>query len=115
MAELVQLTKTIYSSNINNVINNNFNQLVPQTTQTEDTPDLTVNEFFNQYNTLFFDIPPSGSDESHLGLATRSLEYLGVSIEDLQSEIDYLRQENVELKNQILQVTGLNPGEIEEI
>ena len=43
MAELVQLTKTIYSSNINNVINNNFNQLVPQTTQTEDTPDLTVN------------------------------------------------------------------------
>jgi len=115
MAELVQLTKTIYSSNINNVINNNFNQLVPQTTQTVDIPDLTVNEFFNQYNTLFFDIPPSGSDESHLGLATRSLEYLGVSIEDLQSEIDYLRQENVELKNQILQVTGLNPGEIEEI
>ena len=49
MAELVQLTKTIYSSNINNVINNNFNQLVPQTTQTEDTPDLTVNEFFEQY------------------------------------------------------------------
>jgi hypothetical protein len=115
MAELVQLTKTIYSSNINNVIDNNFNQLVPQTTQTVDIPDLTVNEFFNQYNTLFFDIPPSGSDESHLGLATRSLEYLGVSIEDLQSEIDYLRQENVELKNQILQVTGLNPGEIEEI
>ena len=115
MAELVQLTKTIYSSNINNVINNNFNQLVPQSTQTEDTPDFTVNELFEQYNNLFFEIPPSGSDESHLGLATRSLEYLGVSIEDLQSEIDYLRQENVELKNQILQVTGLNPGEIEEI
>jgi hypothetical protein len=67
------------------------------------------------HNLLFFEIPPSGSDDSHLGLATKSLDYLGVSLEDLQSELDYLRQENVELKNQILQVTGLNPGEIEEI
>ena len=64
---------------------------------------------------MFFEIPPSGSDNSHLGLATKSLEYLGVSLDDLQAEIDSLRQENVELKNQILQVTGLNPGEIEEI
>lgn len=116
MAEqIVELRKTIYSNSINNVINNNFNQLVPPSTQTESTPDMTVGEFFQQYNTIFFEIPPSGSDESHLGLATRSLEYLGVSLEDLQSEVDYLRQENVELKNQILQVTGLNPGEIEEI
>ena len=64
---------------------------------------------------MFFEIPPSGSDNSHLGLATKSLEYLGVSLDDLQAEIDSLRQENVELKNQILQVTGLNPDEIEEI
>lgn len=115
MAEIVKLEKTIYSNNINNVINSGFTQLVPPPIQTEDVPDMTVSEFFDQYNNLFFEIPPSGSDDSHLGLATRSLEYLGVSIEDLQSELDYLRQENVELKNQILQVTGLNPGEIEEI
>lgn len=115
MAEIIKLEKTIYSNSINNVVDNKFNQLIPVQTPTEDVPDLSVNEFFDQYNVLFFDIPPSGSDESHLGIATRSLEYLGVSIEDLQSEIDYLRQENVELKNQILQVTGLNPGEIEEI
>jgi len=115
MAELVKLEKTIYSNSINNIINNGFTQLIPTQTQVETTPDLTVSEFFNQYNILFFDIPLSGSDESHLGLATRSLEHLGVSLDDLQSELDYLRQENVELKNQILQVTGLNPGEIEEI
>jgi hypothetical protein len=115
MAELIKLEKTIYSNSINNIINNGFTQLVPQSTETIATPDLDVNGFFKQYNLLFFEIPPSGSDESHLGLATKSLEYLGVSIEDLQSELDYLRQENVELKNQILQVTGLNPSEIEEI
>lgn len=115
MSETVQIEKTIYSNDINNVINNGFTQLVPQTTETKFQPDMSVDEFFNQYNTLFYEIPLSGSDNTHLGLATKSLEYLGVSIEDLQSELDYLRQENVELKNQILQVTGLNPGEIEEI
>lgn len=115
MAEIVKIEKTIYSNNINNVINNQFTQLVPTSTETVATPDLDVNGFFEQYDLLFFEIPPSGSDNSHLGLATKSLEYLGVSLDDLQAEIDSLRQENVELKNQILQVTGLNPGEIEEI
>jgi len=115
MSEIVKIQKTIYSNTISNVIDNGFTQLVPKTTETTFKPDLSVSEFFDQYNTIFFEIPPSGSDESHLGLATKSLDYLGVSLEDLQSEVDYLRQENVELKNQILQVTGLNPGEIEEI
>lgn len=115
MSEIVKLEKTIYSNNINNVINNGFTQLIPPETETISQPDMSIDEFFQQYDLLFFEIPPSGSDNSHLGLVTRSLEYLGVSIEDLQSELDYLRQENVELKNQILQVTGLNPGEIEEI
>lgn len=115
MSEIVKIEKTIYSNSINNVINNGFTQLVPQTTETTTKPDMSVDEFFQQYDLLFFEIPPSGSDNSHLGIATKSLEYLGVSLDDLQSELDYLRQENVELKNQILQVTGLNPGEIEEI
>jgi len=115
MAEIVKIEKTIYSNSINNVINNNFNQLIPPSTETTSSADLSIDEFFQQYDLLFFEIPPSGSDNSHLGLSTKSLEYLGVSLDDLQSELDYLRQENVELKNQILQVTGLNPGEIEEI
>lgn len=115
MEEQVRIEKTIYSSNVINVINSEFNQLVPKVTQIDSTPDLDVDQFFDLYDSLFFDIPLSGSDESHLGLATKSLEHLGVSIEDLQSELDYLRQENVELKNQILQSTGLNPGDIEEI
>jgi hypothetical protein len=115
MSDVVKIQKLIYSNNINTVVDNKFNQLIPTIAETTFKPDLTVGEFFQQYDNLFYNIPLSGSDESHLGLATKSLEYLGVSLEDLQSEVDYLRQENVELKNQILQVTGLNPGEIEEI
>ena len=116
MAEQVKIQKTIYSlQSFNNVVNTQFSQLAQSKNDTPSEPTLDIPEFFELYDTLFYSIPLSGSDESHLGLATRSLEYLGVSLEDLQSELDYLRQENVELKNQILQVTGLNPGEIEEI
>lgn len=113
----VQIQKTIYSrTQVENVINTNFTELVPPSSSLLPvTPDMTVSDFFNQYNTIFFEIPPSGSDESHLGLATKSLEYLGLSLDDLQSEIDFLRQENAELKNQIVQISNFNPGDLEDI
>jgi len=56
------------------------------------------------------EIPPSGSDQSHLALATRSLEYIGLSLEDLQLEIDTLREENINLKNQLLLASEIEIG-----
>jgi hypothetical protein len=115
MSEIIKVQKTIYSDNISNVINTNFTQLIPPSIDIPSTPDLTVEEFFDQYNTLFFEIPPSGSDNTHLGLINKSLDYIGLSLDDLQSEIEYLRQENVELKNQILQTSKINIGEFQEL
>ena len=115
MSEIIKVQKTIYSNNINNVINTNFSQFIPPSTDTIIEPDLTVEEFFDQYNVLFFEIPPSGSDSSHLGLINKSLDYIGLSLDDLQSEIEYLRQENVELKNQILQTSKINIGEFQDL
>lgn len=115
MSEIIKVQKTIYSSNISNIIDTNFNQLIPSSTDIPSTPDLTVDEFFDQYNLLFFEIPPSGSDNSHLGLVDKSLDYIGLSLDDLQSEIEYLRQENVELKNQILQTSKINIGNFQEL
>lgn len=114
MSEVVQIQKTIYGlQGINSVINTNFSELVPPQPATGSVNDsLTVDEFFNQYNNIFFDIPPSGSDNSHLGLATRSLEYLGLSLPDLQEEISSLRQENVELKNQVLTLSNTKIGDL---
>lgn len=114
--ENVQIEKTIYGlQSFNNVVDTNFSQLVSNNTSTlpeEDT--FNVNDFFDQYNNLFLEIPLSGSDDTHLGLATKSLEYLGMSLEDLQNEISFLRQENTELKNQVLQLSNLDPGELED-
>ena len=110
-----ELQKTIYSLNsFNNVVDTNFSQLAktasPLAPSSATTLDKTVSQFFQEYDSLFFEIPPTGSDESHLGLATRSLEYLGLSLETLQKEIDDLREENVNLKNQIILTSEINTG-----
>ena len=114
----ITIQKTIYSlDEFNNVVDTEFSELASSATPTDGlaTPDMTVADFFSQYDSLYYEIPVSGSDESHLGLASRSLAQVGVSLEDLQAEISYLRQENTDLKNQILQLSSLNPGDLEEV
>jgi len=114
MAEQVKIQKTIYGlQSFNNIIDTNFKQLIrtqPTSVSTPESTEQSIINFFEQYNTLFFDIPLSGSDESHLGLATKSLDYLGVSLNDLTTEISNLREENIELKNQILLSSQINIG-----
>jgi hypothetical protein len=110
----IQIQKTIYSlDNFNNVVNTQFSQLAKQNQAIDNdglTPDMTVDQFFNEYDILFFDIPPTGSENSHLTLATRSLEYIGLSLDDLQNEISLLREENIDLKNQILLASQIELG-----
>lgn len=114
MAEQVQIQKTIYNlQGFNNIVDTNFNQLArtkPITSENIGSIEENIQDFFEQYNSLFYEIPPSGSDNSHLGLATKSLEYLGISLDDLTTEISNLREENIELKNQILLSSQINIG-----
>jgi hypothetical protein len=114
MAEQIKVQKTIYGLNsVEAYIDTNFNQFInPPKKETPVTLDQTVEEFFQQYDDLFYEIPISGSDNSHLELATRSLEYAGLSFEDLQLEIDTLREENINLKNQILLTTQIPTGSL---
>ena len=112
MSEQVKIQKTIYGlQSFNNVINTDFSELITTGQSTSSaSPDMTVPQFFNEYDILFYEIPKDGSDNSHLGLATRSLEYLDISLEDLQNEINELREENVNLQNQILLTSQINIG-----
>jgi len=108
MAEPVNIVRKIYGKNtFTNVVDVSFSQLVPKDGDTADTErSPTLETFFSDYESLFYDIPPSGSENSHLSLVEKSADYLGLNLEDLREEIANLREENVVLKSQILILTN---------
>lgn len=107
MSETITVGRKIYGKNtFLNVVDTEFKQLAPQEPKILDAPPTTVEKFFDDYGTLFYDIPPSGSTNSHQELINKSSEYLGVSLEDLESEIRILREENVALKNQLFTISN---------
>ena len=109
MAQQVQLTKQVYDKNqYQKVIDTSFTQLVQPFTQDTGSALPSVNQFFDYYNQLFFDIPKFGETNSHEYLIQTSQEYIGPSnivndeIQALIDEITELRQENLDLQQQLL-------------
>ena len=91
-------------------INTQFSQLgVTSITQAiAETP--TVEEFFQLYDELFYDIPALGSTNSHEYLVRTSGEYINFDeqseiIQALQEEITGLREENLQLQIQAVENT----------
>jgi hypothetical protein len=109
MAEQIQLNRTVYGKiTYPNVINTEFTQLLRPSSGEE--PTLTIDEFFQAYNDLFFEIPLLGDYNTHQELVKRSTEYIGVTqtsdeIEVLLEEINQLRLENLNLQQQIDDLT----------
>ena len=95
--EKIKLKKDFLTNqDANNTIDRSFSELISKKTQ------ITLNEFFDYYNYLFYDIPRVG-DLSHTELADRSREYIGnpgpyldprdQEIQRLNAEIDSLQQD----------------------
>ena len=111
MAQQVTLTKQVYDKNqYQKVIDTSFTQLVQPVTTPTGSALPTVNQFFEYYNQLFFDIPKFGEINSHEYLIKTSQEYVGTSnvvndeIQALIDEITELRQENLDLQQQLLTI-----------
>jgi hypothetical protein len=108
--EIITLTNTVYNKNqYERVIDTSFTQLVqPQVTASVVAPTISVAEFFQNYQQLFFQIPRFGESNSHEYLIKTSQEYIGSSganddtIQALISEITQLRQDNLDLQQQII-------------
>ena len=104
MAEY-KLNKTIYPRSIyERVIDTSFTQNTPPQPK-ENT--ITVSEFFQYYETLFYDIPTDGDINSHAYLVQKSGEYIGTTglnedVQVLLDEISSLQQENLNLNQQII-------------
>ena len=110
MAEQINLNKTVYSkTQYQKVIDTSFTQLVqPQVTSSIITPSISVDEFFQNYQQIFFQIPKFGDTNSHEYLIKTSQEYIGSSnitddtIQALIEEVTQLRQENITLQQQLI-------------
>ena len=81
-------------------INTRFNQF-GTTTITEDLEaQITVEEFFGLYNSLFYDIQALGETNSHQYLVKTSGEY--INFDDISEEIQALQAEIAQLRENLL-------------
>jgi len=105
--ENITPNKIVYNKNqYERVIDTSFTQLIqPQITSS--LPTITVAEFFQNYQELFFSIPKFGDINSHEYLVKTSGEYIGSTntnddlIQALLEETNQLRQENIDLQQQL--------------
>lgn len=118
MSEKITINKTAYNkSQFGQVINNQFTQFNPAPSASV-ALTIDVNQFFQAYENLFFQIPKVGDIKSHQYLVNKSSEYIGESamseeVQALLEEITQLRQENVDLQRQVItvQAESVNPTE----
>jgi hypothetical protein len=100
------LNKTVYNKReYVNVIDTSFTQLQPPPPPVEDT--ITVEQFFEYYNKIFYDIPTNGSINSHEYLVKTSGEYINAAAPNdetqlLLDEITSLRQQLLESQQRLI-------------
>jgi len=103
----VDLNKEVFNkSQYSNTIDTLFQELGVKTINEEIEEEISVDKFFGDYNTLFYDIPALGETNSHEFLIKTSSEYNkfednNIEIEALRLEISNLRQNllNEQIKN----------------
>ncbi len=100
MNNRIKLNKTLFDKvKYPKTIDTSFKELLP-IPQDEPVKTLTVNEFFEAYNNLFFEIPKTGLN-SHNTLIQKSSEYIGN--EQTNEELDALYAELASLREQLLE------------
>ena len=101
MEKKVNLNKDVFGKNqYEKVIDTSFNQLVDPIEVDDISLQPTVEEFSQDYNTLFFEIPKTG-DNSHETLIVSSTEYIQYS--PVNEEIQALTEEITSLRTQLLE------------
>ena len=113
MQQQVNLTKEVYGRNTYvRVVDTSFKELYLPTVAPTAVTQITVEQFFDYYNQLFFEIPAMGEVNSHEYLVKRSTEYLGGSvISDSEKayidEINSLRQQLLEANQNYVNLTKI--------
>jgi hypothetical protein len=80
-----------------NVVDRTFKELIITTPITESSI-LTIGDFFDLFNDIFYSIPKEGETESHRYIYTKVSDYLGefssqTNVQELIDEINTLNQQ----------------------
>ena len=116
MPENINLNKEVFSKGTyQKTIDTSFKELGVKTIQEQIDEQPTVQEFFNMYNTLFYQIPELGPTNSHEFLVKNSGEYINNEqdnelIEALQDEIASLREEILQMQQETID-SNINENE----
>lgn len=107
MANDINIQKTVFSTTeFNKVVDTGFSTFIqPLPAQNRDTPE----ELFRLYNELYYTIDVMGDKNSHEYLVRKSSELLNFNattqdIQPLLDEIAQLRQQNLDLNQQIVTI-----------
>jgi len=112
MAENLNLNKEVFNKRAYlKTIDTSFNELGVKTIQEQIDEQPTVQEFFNMYNTLFYQINELGPTNSHEYLIKTSQEYIGAEQDNelirlLQAEITNLRKDLLESQQQLAELAN---------
>ena len=115
MAEDINLNKTVFNKQAyKKTINTNFTQLGVKNIQEQINEQPTIQEFFDLYNALFYEIPELGENNSHEFLVKTSGEYLDSEpnnelVESLQNEISQLREDLLEAQQDLTKTISTTP------
>jgi hypothetical protein len=111
MSETVTLQKQVLQANsYNKVVNTEFVEFKVPTIPVQEA--VTVEQFFQYYEELFYEIPVTGETNSHEYLVKRSSEYIaGDIISDnekaLLEEINSLRQQLLEANKNLVDISKI--------
>ena len=100
----ISLNKQVFNkTQFENTVDTSFNQLNIPVTSSAMIQTPTVEQFFEYYNQLFYQIPKLGDTNSHAYLVKTSGEYIGSTqnddvIQALIDEINVLRQQVLDLQ-----------------
>lgn len=106
MAERINLNKNVFNKqDFLKTVDTSFSQLSTPPVD-EEPQSISLDEFFEEYEKLFFEIPKEGELNSHEYLAQRSGEYVNFELtnEEIQAlleEITELRQSNLDLQQEV--------------
>ena len=97
----IPIQKTVFNKDTySRVVDTQFSQLLNQGTEDE-ALSFTVDDFFQLYDEVFYQIPKEGDVNSHQYILQREADYLGISIS--QDDIQALLNEITSLRQQVLE------------